>query len=79
MMSAFEISATTIIYIVGVVIGFMCGDARPAIRIGYALLWPLGFIAFLVTLAILLIASLIAFPMFAAALLAATVILWALR
>ena len=71
--------AATIIYIVGVTIGIMCGDARPALRIGYALLWPAGIVAFLLTLSILLIAALIAFPMFAAALLIATVIFWTLR
>ena len=68
-----------IVYVVGVVVGLMCGDAHPAHRVTLAVLWPLGLIAFLVTLGVLLIAAAIAFPLFAGALLAASVLLWTLR
>jgi hypothetical protein len=67
------------VYIVGVVVGVVCGDAHPAHRVTLAVLWPLGLVAFLVTLAVLCVASLIAFPIVAGALLAASVALWALR
>jgi hypothetical protein len=51
-----------LIYGVGVVIGLAATDARPAARLGLALLWPIGPAAFVVTLAVLAAASLIAFP-----------------
>jgi hypothetical protein len=38
-------------------------DARPAERVLLSLLWPLGPLAFLVTIAILLAASVIAYPL----------------
>lgn len=66
------------LYVVGVAAGLACSDARPMVRAVLALLWPLGPAAFIVTIAVLLAASLIAFPWFGAALVAATVVLWAL-
>jgi hypothetical protein len=51
-----------LIYSVGVVIGVAATDAQPAARLGLALLWPIGPAAFVVTLAVLVAASLIAFP-----------------
>jgi hypothetical protein len=71
------IAAVMIVYAAGVALGIVCGNARPTVRIALALLWPLGLVAFAVTLLVLLAASLIAFPMFAA-LVAAIVLLWAL-
>ena len=68
-----------IVYLIGVGLGILLGDARPKSRVVYALLWPIGIAAFAVTLAVLFAASLIAFPMFAATLLAASVIYWTLR
>ena len=65
-----------VVYIVGVVWGLFRVDARPLARVALALLWPLGPIAFVVTLAILFAASLIAFPLFGAVVLAATGALW---
>ncbi len=64
-----------IVYVVGVVVGLVCGDAHLAHRLPLAVLWPLGLVAFLLTLGVLLVAALIAFPLFAGALLAAGVIL----
>ncbi len=72
-------NTAAIVYVVGVVVGLVCGDAHPAHRVTLAVLWPLGLVAFVVTLSVLSIAALIAFPLFAGALLAASVILWALR
>jgi hypothetical protein len=47
------------IYLAGVVIGLALVDGRPAVRLGLALLWPLGPLAFVVTLAVLVGASLV--------------------
>jgi hypothetical protein len=52
------------IYLAGVLVGLTRVDAKPASRVGLALLWPLGPAAFIVTLAVLLAASVIAFPLF---------------
>jgi hypothetical protein len=70
-------SLALIVYAIGAVIGILVGDERPAARIVLAALWPLGLIAFLVTLVALIAASAIAFPIVAATLVAAVVILWA--
>lgn len=71
-------TAAAIVYAVGVMLGVVCGDAHPAYRLVLALLWPLGLLAFVVTLGVLCFTSLIAFPLVAGALLAASVILWTL-
>ena len=69
-----------LVYVAGVVWGLFVIDAHPGVRIGLAVLWPLGPAAFLVTLTILLAASLIAFPMFGLAVAAvAALVLLALR
>jgi hypothetical protein len=52
------------IYVVGVAIGVVATDGGPASRIGLALAWPLGPLAFVVTVAGLLVAAAIAFPLF---------------
>jgi len=53
------------IYAAGVLIALWRTDAHWSTRIAVAMLWPLGPLAFLVTVAILLAASLIAFPLIA--------------
>ena len=65
-----------LVYVVGVVWGLLRIDARPLARFVLALLWPLGPMAFVATLTILFAASLIAFPLFGAVVLAATGVLW---
>lgn len=65
------------VYVAGVVWGLIVIDARPARKVGLALVWPLGPIAFAITLTILVAASFIAFPVFCAAvLIAAAWLLW---
>ena len=64
------------VYVVGVAWGLLRTDARPPARLALALLWPLGPLAFVVTLTILLAASLIAFPRFGAGVLAVAAIAW---
>jgi hypothetical protein len=53
------------IYGVGAVLALWRTDAGWPTRIALALLWPVGPVAFLITVAILLGASLIAFPVVA--------------
>ena len=64
------------LYVAGVTWGLLVIDARTRVRIGLALLWPLGPIAFVVTLAVLLVAAMIAFPLFGAVLVVAGVALY---
>jgi L-ascorbate metabolism protein UlaG (beta-lactamase superfamily) len=54
------------VYVLGAVIGLLATDARGASRLALALLWPLGPLAFLLTVTVLLLASLVAFPVFGA-------------
>ena len=51
-------------------------DARPAARVGLALLWPIGPLAFAFTIAILLVASPIASPAFGAVMLLTVAAAW---
>ena len=67
------------LYVAGVAWGLIMIDERPAARLGLALLWPLGPFAFVLTITILLAASLIAYPAIGlGVLLAAGVVWWAL-
>ena len=70
----------TVVYVVGIVIGLVAIDGGPATRVGLAIAWPLGPLAFLVTVAGLLVVAGIAFPIFGAILAAAIgTAWWALR
>jgi hypothetical protein len=51
-------------------------DAPPMPRLGLALAWPIGPLAFVVTIAILLAAALIAYPRVGVAVLAAGGLVW---
>jgi hypothetical protein len=64
------------VYAAGVVCGLVFIDARWPVRIGLALLWPLGPLAFIVTVTILLLASVVAFPRVAAIAIGLVVLLW---
>jgi hypothetical protein len=59
----FPVKVLWAIYATGAVIALWRTDASWPTRIALAALWPIGPLAFLVTVAILLGASLIAFPM----------------
>ena len=63
-------------YVAGVAWGLLMIDARPAARVGLALLWPFGPLAFVLTIAILLVASLIASPVFGAMVLLTLAAAW---
>lgn len=63
-------------YVAGVLWGLLMIDAPAAARLGLAIVWPLGPMAFAVTTTILLAASLIAFPLVGSAILLAALVLW---
>ena len=50
------------IYLIGALVALWRTDAALPTRVAIALLWPIGPLAFAVTVSILLTASLIAFP-----------------
>ena len=62
-MTARPVAVIAIVYVAGVLWSLLKSDARPAERVVLSLLWPLGPLAFLVTVAILLTASVIAYPL----------------
>jgi hypothetical protein len=66
----------TTVYLVGVVIGVLAVDGGPATRVGLALLWPLGPLAFIATVAGLLVVAGIAFPIFGVPLAGAVAFAW---
>lgn len=63
-------------YLAGVLVGVWRTDGPAGIRLGLALLWPIGPLAFVITVTGLLAASLVAFPLVAAAAAVAGAILW---
>ena len=65
-----------VVYVVGIAIGLVAIDGGPATRIGLAIAWPLGPLAFLVTVAGLLVVAAIAFPIFGVVLAAAIGAAW---
>jgi hypothetical protein len=54
------------IYVLGVIAGVLLTDATPLARLGFALAWPIGPLAFAVVVTGLLLASLYIFPVFGA-------------
>ena len=64
------------IYGIGVAVGLVLTDARPLARAAIALSWPLGLVAFVVTILTLLAAAMLVFPAFGVAVLAAAVAAW---
>ena len=68
-----------VLYVAGIVLCVLVSDARPAERLTLALLWPLGPLALVVTVMILLVASAIAYPLVVVPVLTAVAVLcWAL-
>jgi hypothetical protein len=67
------------VYLSGVLIGLLGSDAPVRTRVVLAALWPLGAVAFVVTVTILLAASLVAFPIVGVTVgaLAAGLVAWA--
>lgn len=64
------------IYAIGVLLALWRTDAAWGTRVALALFWPVGPLAFFITVSILLAAAAIAFPMFGAAVLVAGGVAW---
>jgi hypothetical protein len=64
------------IYVVGVLVGLIATQGGPGTRLALALLWPLGPLAFVITVTGLLIVAAIAFPLFGVILVAAIAAAW---
>ena len=64
------------VYLVGVVVGLMATQGGAGTRLLLAVLWPLGPLAFLITVAGLLIVAAIAFPVFGVTLAAGLAAAW---
>ena len=64
------------IYAAGALVAIWRTDAAWPTRLAVAVLWPLGPLAFLVTVSILLAASLIAFPLLAGLIAASLAAAW---
>jgi hypothetical protein len=64
------------IYVVGVLVGLFATQGGVATRLGLALLWPLGPLAFIITVAGLLVVGAIAFPWFGAIVAVGIVAAW---
>jgi hypothetical protein len=65
-----------LLYVAGVAWCLLMSDARPAERIVLAICWPLGPLAFVVTVVILLGAAVIAYPVVMATIAVAAAALW---
>jgi len=59
-----DVLPLAVVYLAGVAVALFATDAPPAARIGLALAWPIGPIAFVVTVAGLIVVAAIAFPTF---------------
>jgi hypothetical protein len=73
------VSAGTIalsVYAAGVLIAVIRVDGSFATRIGLGLVWPLGLLAFVVTITVLLCVAAVAFPIFGVVLAAAIIGAW---
>ena len=53
-----------VVYLIGLVIGLVVTDASLSTKVLVAATWPLGVVAFVVTIAGLLVVAMIAFPIF---------------
>ena len=70
------VRAALLVYVVGVLIGLWRVDGTWPTKAGLALLWPLGAVAFLITLTLLFGASLVAFPTFGVVVAALAALVW---
>lgn len=64
------------IYAAGALVAIWRTDAAWPTRLALAVLWPVGPLAFVVTVSILLAASLIAFPLVTGAIAAVAAVVW---
>lgn len=64
------------VYVAGMALALWRTDAGWPTRIALAVLWPLGPLAFVATISVLLAAALVAFPAFGAVVAAAALLVW---
>ena len=67
------------VYLVGVIVGLMATQGGPGTRLLLGILWPLGPLAFLITVGGLLLVAAIAFPVFGVILAAGIAAVWLWR
>jgi hypothetical protein len=67
------------VYAVGVLIGLAAAQGGAATRLGLALLWPLGPLAFIITVAGLLVVAALAYPLVGILLAAGAAAAWWFR
>ncbi len=72
----FDVQLALLIYGLGVAAGLVLTDAKPVLRVVLSLLWPLGPLAFAIVVSGLLLASLVAFPLFGAAVTVVAAVAW---
>jgi hypothetical protein len=65
-----------VIYLAGVALGLARTDALWPARLTLSLLWPIGPVAFVLTVSLLLAASLVAFPLWGGAFVGAGALAW---
>ena len=70
--------ALTTIYVLGVIAGLLRVDGSLLTKVGIALVWPLGLLAFVVTITMLVGVAAIAFPVFGITLVALLIAAWVL-
>ena len=64
------------VYLVGIVVGLLATQGGPGTRLLLAVLWPLGPLAFLITVTGLLVVAAIVFPLFGVTLAASLAAAW---
>jgi hypothetical protein len=70
------LTVTAILYGLGIVLTLLWTDAPPLARIGLALVWPVGPLAGLVTILVLVATAAVAFPLFGVLVLGAALAVW---
>jgi hypothetical protein len=65
-------------YLIGVVVGLWRVDGSAMTKVAVAIAWPLGLLAFIVTIALLVSVAAIAFPLFGVALVVLLIAAWML-
>ena len=68
-------TVAAVIYVAGCLVAFVATDAGWPTRAGLAIIWPLGPLAFLATASLLLMVSLVAFPLVGLSVLAGAALL----
>jgi hypothetical protein len=71
-----SVQTALFVYLAGVAVGLWRTDDRPAVRALMAVSWPIGVLAFVVTLSVVFAASVVAFPAVGATVVAGAALAW---